>query len=374
MELSKVKLSEVYEFLSENNISLMLGGANVHLHKLQEWFKDYYENENSAYFDSWILNLFGDMSFINTLLFRNIEDIKDTEKWNDTLKNQCVSFLQSQLNSVCFVHEYELEKLYESILLTYNPIENYSMTESGTDTTVGTIESAGSNTTANTTDVTENIGEQHSTTTDANNTTVTDNLGQTKTTNTNSEINNTTDNLGNTSTTEETTKEHPTKTLTKELKTSPYDTSSYFNKEYETETETYSNYDEEQKTTNTTNVVNTSNNEKSSSNEVTTDSIVNTSTNEASTTSEVNTDSATNTIKTETSNSSEFTNNENNNATTTHSFTRSGNIGVTTTQEMLISEREVAVFSLFQHFWELFVKDNMILLDDNADWNDCIFG
>ena len=336
MELSKVKLSEVYKFLSENNISLMLGGANVHLHKLQEWFKDYYENENSAYFDNWILNLFGDMSFINTLLFRNIEDIKDTEKWNDTLKNQCVSFLQSQLNSVCFVHEYELQKLYESILLTYNPIENYSMTESGTDNTVRTVESTGNDTTAN-------------------NITVTDNLGQTKTTSTNNERNNTTDNLGNTSTTEETTKEHPAKTITKELKSSPYDTSSYFNKEYETDTETYSNKDEEQKTTTTNSVVNTSNNERNNSSEVTTDSTTNSS-------------------KTETSNSSEFANNENNNTTTTHNFTRSGNIGVTTTQQMLISEREVAVFSLFQHFWELFVKDNMILLDDSADWNDCIFG
>ena len=66
--------------------------------------------------------------------------------------------------------------------------------------------------------------------------------------------------------------------------------------------------------------------------------------------------------------------NDTKDTTTTHTFNRSGNIGTLTTQAMILSERQVAQFSLFEHFCKLFYEDNLIFYDDNADWNDCIFG
>lgn len=298
MNISQVTLYDIFYFLSENNISLMLNGATVSLHKIKNWFNEYYENENSAFFDSWVLNLFGDFSFINTLMFPHIEDIKDKTKWNDTLLNECVNFLQSQLNGVALVHDYEITKLLATTKMQYEPLENYRMVESGTDIVNGSASTSGSDVTTNNMEVTENVGNTHSI--DMKSKTV------------------------------------PSKTSDRDLKNSPYDTSSYFNKEHETVTETV-------------------NGEETETNDITTDSVTNTS-------------------QTDVTTSNDFDNNTTNEVSTTHEFTRSGNIGVTTSQQMLQSEREVAIFSIFQHFWELFVRDNMILLDECSDWNDCIFG
>lgn len=298
MNMSKVTLNDIFTFLSENGVSLMLNGTTISLHKIKEWFNEYYENENYAFFDSWILNLFGNMSFINTLMFPRIEDVKDSSKWDSALLNECVNFLQSQLNGVAFVHDYEISTLLATTKMQYNPLENYRMEESGTDIASGSASTSGSDVTTNNVGVTENVGNTHSI--DMKSKTV------------------------------------PSKTSDRDLKNSPYDTSSYFNKEHETVTETV-------------------NGEETETNDITTDSVTNTS-------------------QTDVTTSNDFDNNTTNEVSTTHEFTRSGNIGVTTSQQMLQSEREVAIFSIFQHFWELFVRDNMILLDECSDWNDCIFG
>lgn len=249
MYYKQVTIEDIANFLHECGYSIMLYSENnnVQLFKLKEWFSSYY-SDYAIDFDTWIINTYGNFVFLNTSLFPTIEDIKDKTKWNNTLLNNCINFLKTQYNSVSLIHEYEMNKLYNTLTLEYNPIENYSMSERGKDT--------------------ENMGE-------------------------NSNVTN------------------PTQTTTSELSVSPSDTNTYKPKEKTQDTVIYSG----------------------------------------------KIASATNT-----------------NTTTTHEFTRSGNIGVTTTQDMLISERKVAEFSLFSHYWTLLHHYSLILIDDNADWNDCIFG
>ena len=245
----QVTIKEIADFLREYGYSIMLysENENVQLFKLKEWFANYY-SDYAIDFDNWIISTYGDFVFIDTTTFKNIEDIKDKTKWSNTLLNQCITFLKTQYNSVSLIREYEMNKLYDTTILEYNPIENYSMSESGTDTEIS--------------------GE-------------------------NSNVTN------------------PTQTTTSELSVAPSDTSVYKPKEKTQDTVNYSG----------------------------------------------NIESATNT-----------------NTTTKHEFTRSGNIGVTTSQDMIVSERRLAEFSLFSHYWSLIHNYCLILIDDNADWNDCIVG
>lgn len=249
MYYKQVTIEDIANFLHEYGYSIMLYSENdnIQLFKLKEWFASYY-SDYAIDFDAWIINTYGNFVFVDTSLFPSIEDIKDKTKWNNTLLNQCITFLKTQYNSVSLIREYEMNKLYNTLTLEYNPIENYSMSERGKDT--------------------ENMGE-------------------------NSNVTN------------------PTQTTTSELSVSPSDTNTYKPKEKTQDTVIYSG----------------------------------------------KIASATNT-----------------NSTTTHEFTRSGNIGVTTSQDMIISERQVAEFSLFSHYWTLLHNYSLILIDDSADWNDCIFG
>lgn len=50
--------------------------------------------------------------------------------------------------------------------------------------------------------------------------------------------------------------------------------------------------------------------------------------------------------------------------TTTHKLTRSGNVGVTTSQQMVLSERQVADFSIYLVIWEDVVNNLLVLLDE----------
>lgn len=245
----QVTIKDIANFLHEYGYSIMLYSENdnVQLFKLKEWFTSYY-SDSAIDFDTWIINTFGNFVFVDTSLFTSIEDIKDKTKWNNTLLNNCINFLKTQYNSVSLIHEYEMEKLLATTLAEYNPIENYSMTESGTDR----------------------------------------------------ETNSSTTNVQN-----------PTQTNTSEIAVSPSDSASYKPKEKNIDTTRYEG------------------------------KII----------------------------SDTGGRNEN-----VHEFKRSGNIGVTTTQDMIISERKVAEFSLFSHYWSLLHHYSLILIDDNADWNDCIFG
>ena len=249
MYYKQVTIEDIANFLHEYGYSIMLYSENdnVQLFKLKEWFTSYY-SDSAIDFDTWIINTFGNFVFVDTSLFPSIEDIKDKTKWNNTLLNNCINFLKSQYNSVSLIHEYEMEKLFATTLVEYNPIENYSMTESGTDT--------------ETTSSTSNV-------------------------------------------------QNPTQTNTSEMSVSPSDSATYKPKEKNVDTTSYDG-------------------------KIISD-----------------------------------TGGTNKNV---HEFKRSGNIGVTTTQDMLISERKVAEFSLFSHYWTLLHNYSLILIDDSADWNDCIFG
>ena len=165
--------------------------------------------------------------------------------------------------------KYQYNKLWKSTLLNYEPLENYRMEESGTDTSIE--------------NTTSNIGEQ------------TNNGNDSKTTN-NGEINIASSNSTN----------YGGKETTSEF-VSPYDdTEARLSKKTENE---YTNRK---------------------------DGTTATSTTEAREDSETSNSSVTVGARTDTST---------NDSTTNHTFTRSGNIGVTTSQQMLQSEREIAYFN-----------------------------
>ena len=165
--------------------------------------------------------------------------------------------------------KYQYNKLWKSTLLNYEPLENYRMEESGTDTSIE--------------NTTSNIGEQ----TNNGNDSTTTNIGEVNIASSNST------NYGG----KETTSEF----------VSPYDdTEARLSKKTENE---YTNRKDDTTATSTTG---------------------------ARTDSETSNSSVTVGARTDTST---------NDSTTNHTFTRSGNIGVTTSQQMLQSEREIAYFN-----------------------------
>lgn len=58
-------------------------------------------------------------------------DTDDTTQLNNNL---AVSRAKAYINMYCNSHKYEYDKLYDTLNLDYNPIENYSMTETGNST------------------------------------------------------------------------------------------------------------------------------------------------------------------------------------------------------------------------------------------------
>ena len=209
------------------------------------------------------------------------------EDYVDGIPDLVISLLNSK--------KYSYTKLWETTQVEYDPIENYSMTESGTDT--------------NTTDNTNNIGAQTNT----------------------SSINNSTSygevsNNGTNSTTYGRTEENGQSANTK----SGGQTDSRYTVPYDTNDEQLA---EKTKT-------DFSNIKDSATNKVTaeehTDSGASAITIGAHTDTSKSTNSDTLGARIDTSNSA---------TTTTHEFKRSGNIGVTTSQMMLQSERDIAMFN-----------------------------
>lgn len=291
-----VTVKDISIFLKEYGTSFFLhGNTTWDLYKMRIWFPLYYNDDKCFNFDNYFITKYGNTSFIGC--FEDFSDILDRTKWSNELYNKVTSFLASKINSCALTNEFELQKLLDTTQLIYNPIENYSMTENGTDTEKASTK--GTNGTVK-------------------NDTVTDTLEKGKVTQTN----NSTETPG-------------TMTSEKTRQVAPNDNDNFFNESKEVISEN--------KTPNTTQGT------------ITTDAV---------------TDKNTNTINGKTDVSYDDTKD----TTTTHSFTRSGNIGTLTTQEMILSERQVAQFSLFEHFCKLFYEDNLIFYDDKADWNDCIFG
>ena len=195
------------------------------------------------------------------MAYSNLQIRPTLEDYVDGIPDLVVSLLNSK--------KYSYVKLWETTQLEYDPLENYSMTESGKDTASGTI----SNT----------IGSQTSETSGNNATTYGQSVQTGKTTNT------------------------KTGSQTDGRYTVPYDTS-----EEQLAEKTKTDYS----------------NIKDSA--------------EGSVTNAEHTDSATTTTNTTLG---ARTDNGTNSSTTTHEFKRSGNIGVTTSQQMLQSQRDIAMFN-----------------------------
>ena len=193
--------------------------------------------------------------------YSNLQIRPTLEDYVDGIPDLVISLLNSK--------KYSYVKLWETTQLEYNPIENYSMSESGKDTTSGT--------TSNT------IGSQTSESSGNNNTT----YGQAVQTGKNT----------NTKTGSQTDGRYIT----------PYDTENELLAE-KTKTD-YSNIKD------------------SSESSVTTAEHTDNSTTTANTTIGGRTDNGTNS------------------SSATHEFKRSGNIGVTTSQQMLQSQRDIAMFN-----------------------------
>ena len=213
------------------------------------------------------------------------------------------SILQNVIVNWYNSHKYQYETLYKTTLLKYEPLQNYNRTEEVEDTTSrrGTDDTTfGSRTDTSTTNNTTNIGAQDNTNTD-NETTK---IGAI-----NTETNSSTSKKGSES---------------NEKEVAPYDAETYYNQEKDTLS--FTNRSDTNNSTTTTNArtdtrTNT-NNEKIGARKDTTES------------------STSNTFGGHTDATS-----RNENETYTHTSHMYGNIGVTTSQQMLASEREVAYFN-----------------------------
>ena len=236
----------------------------------------------------------------------------------DALKTDA-DVIRKRVTNLINVRKYKYTRLYDTTLLEYNPIENYSMTEEGTNT------SSESGT------KTDNLGAYSDTTSGTDTTTITDSKTEkigayedASTSATTSDIAKLTTNTNNVVT--------DTGSETHERKVAPFDSDTYSEQEMNTDsfkdrrnvtdTETIVSPHSDTTTTRGTTKGGARENSYTTS---TTDALEHGMTHNISSRSNSYTDES--------------------NGTTTHKFTRSGNIGVTTSQQMLESERDIAMFN-----------------------------
>ena len=232
----------------------------------------------------------------------NHGDLEIRYKLEDsTLENP--SIIQNIIVNLYNANKYKYETLYNTTLLKYEPLQNYDRTEeirdeterNGTDNTT-----FGSRTDTINTNNTTNIGAQDNTITD-NETTK---IGIIKT-----ETNSTTSKKGSES---------------NEKKVAPYDSETYYNQEKNTLS--FTNRTDENTSTTTT--------------DARTDTRTNKRTEKLGARKDTTESSTSNTFGGHTDATS-----KNENETYTHKSHMYGNIGVTTSQQMLESAREVAYFN-----------------------------
>lgn len=200
-------------------------------------------------------------------------------------------------------HKYQYETLYKTTLLKYEPLQNYNRTEEVEDTTsrTGTNDTIfGSRTDTSTTNNTTTTGAQDNTNTD-NETTKIGTI--------NTETNSSTSKKGSES---------------NEKEVAPYDAETYYNQEKDTLSFTNR----------------TDTNTSATTTDARTDTRINNSTEKIGARIDTTESSTSNTFggHTDATNRAE-------NETYTHTSHMYGNIGVTTSQQMLQSEREVAYFN-----------------------------
>lgn len=220
----------------------------------------------------------------------------------DSVKNN-PSILQNVIVNWYNSHKYQYETLYKTTLLKYEPLQNYNRTEEVEDTTsrIGTNDTTfGSRTDTSTTNNTTNTGAQDNTNTD-NETTKIGTI--------NTETNSSTSKKGSES---------------NEKEVAPYDAETYYNQEKDTLSFTNR----------------TDTNTSATTTDARTDTRTNNSTEKIGARIDTTESSTSNTFGVHTDATS-----RNENETYTHTSHMYGNIGVTTSQQMLQSEREVAYFN-----------------------------
>ena len=213
------------------------------------------------------------------------------------------SIIQNIIVNLYNANKYKYETLYNTTLLKYEPLQNYDRTEEVTDNTerTGTNDTTfGSRTDTSTANNTTNIGAQDNT----NKNDETTKIGAI-----NTETNSSTNKKGSES---------------NEKEVVPYDSESYYNQEKDTLS--FTNRSDTNNSTTTTNAR--------------TDTRTNTTTEKIGSREDITTSSTSNNFGEHTDATS-----RNENETYTHKSHMYGNIGVTTSQQMLESEREVAYFN-----------------------------
>ena len=236
----------------------------------------------------------------------------------DALKTDA-DVIRKRVTNLINVRKYKYTRLSDMTLLEYNPIENYSMTEEGTDTTsasgtksddLGAYSdtTSGTDTTTITDSKTEKIGAYE----DANTSTTSNDISKLTTTTNNV----TTDNGSE----------------THERKVAPFDSDTYSEQELNTDT-----FENRRNVTDTETIV-------SPHIDTTTKRDTTTGGARENSYTTITTDAIQHGMKHDISSRSNLYTDESK-GTTTHKFTRSGNVGVTTSQQMLESERDIAMFN-----------------------------
>lgn len=260
--------------------------------------------------------------------------------WGDLLVNipatgDDTSDLSRLRTLTSYVFNMYLEKyarMSELFAITYAPLENYNMIETGTNNVTGSNGGTSSVTDSGSNREVRNLSTSYTST------------GQDETTNSNTVTHNTTDTLTH-NTTDITTFGHKVDTTGSSSSTldntstdtvAPFDSDSFFNNSQTTGVSSNSGTD-------SSNVTNSGHDSTQLTGTDTTAHTGTESTSSSSVTDTTKTDSSTNTGSIDTTNNtqSSTTYSDNKSENTTHSLTRHGNIGVTTAQQMLQSELDI---------------------------------
>lgn len=330
---------------------------------------------------SWISGDSNVLTDIDEFIYHKIGNKKLLESFQDPLEIIGSFYIYYRIAHVIENYNYELKTLKETMYFKYNPIENYNMEEK--ESTRGTHGNSahtdvmlyGEKTTTNATGEQENTFEhgkkETSTTYGAEsvsnvygevNTETT--IGAQGTTNTYGEQN-TTNTYGETNTE---TKDGRTKN-TRELSVATFDSSSYTNKEKEvvtnegetnstSTTESHTDTSERESYTDSVNVSNRNDSTKVYAHTDESTTLSHTDITEDKTYTDTNTVGARSDIITDSSHSDTFNHGAQSvSINDMRELARKGNIGVTTTQQMIEQERNIALFCFAEKVTEILLRE-----------------
>lgn len=243
-----------------------------------------------------------------------------------------LSHLRTLTSTVFNMYIDKYTKMHELFSIDYEPLENYNMVESGSDSLTGANEGTNNVTDSGTNTEVRDLATSYTST------------GQDSETGSNTITYNTTDTLTH-NTTDTTTFGHSVATTGNTSSTlnntstdtvAPFDSETFFNNTQTTGATSNTGTD-------TSSVVNSGQDSTKATGTDTTTHTGTEGTTSSNTTNTTKTDSGTNTGSVETTNSAQSSTSYSDSKTenTTHSLTRRGNIGVTTAQQMLESELEL---------------------------------